>query len=127
MSSSDRRGQVEPLPALLALAVFAIGLSVYGTSLESSLHRGEPTVDDGDVRRVLESLESGTVVQPKRMSRLPMRTPSGEHVSVVLRADGRVWRSGPHRPERSATVSRRVLVATPSGVVAGRLRVSTWE
>lgn len=126
MFSSARRGQVEPLPALLALAVFGLSLSVYGTTLHGVTTDPQPTVDDSTVRQVVETVSEGTVVHPGRLSAVETSTPGGDHVSVVVRADGRAWETGPTPPDSASTTTRSVLVQTESGEVPGRLRVSTW-
>lgn len=142
MFSSARRGQVEPLPALIALAVFALALSMYGTVLQ-----GVPIgVSDGSseatVSRVTATITEGVVVIPGRLDGLDGRVPPD--TTVVVRADGRSWRWGSEvsrdgqsvsgddqsvtRETHSVTretesVTRQVLVQTPDGAVPGTLRV----
>ena len=126
MFSSACRGQVEPLPALVALAVFAASLSVYAMTLHAVPLEGERTVDDATVTRVLETTRDGTVVNPNRLSAVETNPASGTTVSVVLRADGRIWRIGPTPPDSAPSTTREVLVRTSDGAVPGRMRVSTW-
>lgn len=125
MFSSARRGQVEPLPALLALATFAIALSLYGTTLEAVPLGGEPTISEGTVESVLETLADGTVVYPDRLDRLD-EADGTERRAVIVSAAGRTWRQGPRPPGDADTVRRHVLVDTSDGARPGTLRVSVW-
>ena len=92
MFSSGRKGQVEPLPALLALAVFAIGLSLYGVTLDGLPVGSDPGVTDGTMDVTVRTLSEGPVIVPERMDRLSEELP--EDVTVLLRADGRTWHGG---------------------------------
>ena len=123
MFSSARRGQVEPLPALLAVAAFAVALSLYGTTLESIPIGPEPTVPDATVTKTIDTLTEGTVVQPDRVPSLAGNVPEG--TTVVVRADGHTWQYGPERdPGDGPSTVRRVLVQRPDGAVPGIVRVS---
>lgn len=122
MSSSARRGQVEPLPALVALAVFAVALSVYGTTLADVPVVRSTEVTDATVDRAVGLISEGTVVQPDRLQRLDGRLPEG--TTVVVRADGRQWRWGPVSNASDPFEIRHVLVRTDRGAVPGTLRVS---
>lgn len=121
MFSSARRGQVEPLPALLALAVFAIGLSLYGVTLEGVTLASGPDVSDATMDAIDGTLSEGAVVVPERLETRSADLPEG--VAVILRADGQTWVRGtpPETPDRSRR--RHVLVRTDSGEVPGVLRV----
>lgn len=121
MFSSARRAQVEPLPALLALAVFAIGLSLYGGTLEGVTLPTDPEVSDATMTQTHGALSEGTVVVPDRMDTLDGALPTG--TAVVLRADGQTWRWGPTLDDPEQTRSRHVLVRTERGEVPGVLRV----
>lgn len=122
MSSSARRGQVEPLPALVALAVFAVALSLYGTTLTEVPLGRSPELSGASVDRAVGLVSEGTVVQPDRLHRLDGHLPEG--TTVVVRADGRQWRWGPVSNESDPFEIRHVLVRTDSGAVPGTLRVS---
>ncbi|MFW6004002.1 MAG: DUF7285 family protein [Halodesulfurarchaeum sp.] len=121
MFSSARRGQVHPLPALLALGVFAIGLSLYGVTLEGVTLGTGPEVSDATMHTTYGALSEGTVVVPNRLETRAGDLPEG--VAVTLRADGQTWVRGtpPDDPEQSRR--RHVLVRTDAGEVPGILRV----
>lgn len=123
MSSSTRRAQVEPLPALIAVAVFALALSVYGTTIEAVPLASQNGVSDATVDRAIETISEGTVIVPDRLDRLQGRLPDG--TTVVVRAAGRQWRWGPAPAPDDPFVVRHVLVRTSDGAVPGVVRVST--
>lgn len=142
MFSSARRGQVEPLPALIALAIFALALSMYGTVLQGVPLGVSDDSAEATVTRVTATITEGVVVKPGHLDGLDGRVPPD--TTVVLRADGRTWRWGPDgsrdgqsvsgddqsvtRETQSGTretgsVTRHVLVQTSDGAVPGTLRV----
>lgn len=123
MSSSTGRAQVEPLPALIAVAVFAVALSMYGTTLEAVPLAGPTDLSDATVDRAIETISEGTVVRPDRLDRLEGRLPDG--TTVVVRAAGRQWRWGPEPAPDDPFVVRNVLVSTANGAVPGVVRVSS--
>lgn len=112
---------MEPLPALVALAAFAIALSIFATTLQTVPLTGPTGVSDATVTATLDTISEGTVVRPARLPALDGAVPEG--TTVVVRADGRSWQWGPDR-EAAATELRHVLVRTPDGVEPGTLRVS---
>lgn len=126
MSSSACRGQVEPLPALLALAAFAVALSLYGTTLEGVPVLDDPSVPDSEIDSVVATLDEGTVVQPGRLDRLAGYSDQSNRQAVAITAGGSTWRRGPRPPADAQSASRRVLVDTPDGIRPGTVRVSTW-
>lgn len=121
MSSLGRRGQVEPLPALVALSAFAIAISVFATTLQTVPLTGPTTVPEPTVSATLDTISEGTVVRPGRLEDLDGTVPEG--TTVVVRANGRTWRWGPDR-EPAATELRHVPVRTSNGVEPGTVRVS---
>lgn len=122
MSSSARRGQVEPLPAMIALAAFAIALSIYGVSVESvPLGQGQ-SISEATVRTAVDTVSEGVVVRPTRLQRLDGRLPDG--TAVTITAGGERWHWGPRHGRDAQTTMRHVLVATDDGARPGVLRVS---
>ena len=122
MFSSARRGQVEPLPALLALAIFAIGLSLYGGTIADVVPGSGPTVSDATMRSVQSHLTVGPVVVPDRMADLDAALSA--QYAVTLRADGRSWRWGERIEDPDGSRRVHVLVRTDRGEVPGVLRVA---
>ncbi len=122
MSSSARRGQVEPLPALLALAIFAIALSLYGGTIADVVPGSGPAVSDATMGTVQSHLTAGPVVVPARVETLDAAL--ADEYTVTLRADGRSWRWGEGVEDPDGTRRRHVLVRTERGEVPGVLRVT---
>ena len=121
MFSSARRAQVEPLPALLALAVFAVGLSLYGGTIADVTPGSGPADSDATTHRVLSHLTAGPVVVPDRVEDLDAAV--ADRYAVRLRAAGRTWRWGGRIDEPDESRRVHVLVRTDSGEVPGVLRV----
>lgn len=123
------RGQVDPLPALLAVAVVGLALSLYAGVLPRAT-----TDDEADetaavtLGTVCERICDGGRVDPESLARGLAAAPDGYRLRVVLRADGREWTAGPAPPDAAATAERAVTVAlAPGETVPGRLRVAVWR
>ncbi|MFB6153914.1 MAG: hypothetical protein ABEJ27_06645 [Halodesulfurarchaeum sp.] len=126
MFSSARRAQVEPLPALVALAVFAMALSVYGVAFGNVLPASQETSGSAIGTKALAAVTEGTVVRPGRLEAGVQSAPSGHRVAIVVRVEDRIWRAGPSPPTDAHTISRTVIIRTADGARPGRIRVSTW-
>lgn len=121
MFSSECRGQVEPLPALLALSVFAIGLSLYGGVLDGIAIGTESEIREATVNEVQATLSEGSVIVPERLESRSGDLP--EDVSISLRSDGRTWTYGLSLDDPDNSRLRHVLVRTDEGEKPGILRV----
>lgn len=130
MFSSSARGQTEPLAALAAVFVVAIGLSVYAGVLDEALpdspdrDLAEPTLD-----RVERSIAPAGVVQPTRLDGVTDVGPDGHSLNVTVTAADRRWTVGPTPPNETVdTASTRVAVETSkTRVEPGTLEVVTWR
>jgi len=132
-SSSADRGQVDPLPALAAVAVVGLALALYAGSLgtlpdtadEADTPDGDATVALG---AVCERLCVGGRVDPADLDDALAAAPDGHRLRIVLRADGEEWTAGPAPPADAAGAARTVTVRVgPAETVPGRLRVVVWE
>ncbi|MBS3759867.1 DUF7285 family protein [Halodesulfurarchaeum sp.] len=121
MFSSPRRAQVEPLPALLGLAVFAIGVSLYGGTLADQTLPTDTRISDATMTRTVGILSEGSVVVPDRLDDLDGALP--QEMAVTLRADGRTWHWGTPPDDAQRTRLRHVLIRSERGEVPGVLRV----
>ncbi len=110
------------MPALLALAVFAIGLSLYGVTIDGLPGGSQPAVSEATMDLTVETLSDGPVVIPQRIDRVPEQLP--DVTGVIVRVEGRTWRSGSINASDDSR-RRQVLVRTPRGEVPGTLRVVT--
>jgi hypothetical protein len=125
--SSARRGQVEPIPALVAVAILGSALSAYAVAFGAAL----PAADHGSDRarpaldRATATLRVDGVVRPRRISRAAATLPATANVTV--RAGGRAWHAGPVPPANASVASRPVPVRVASGrILPGRVRVEVW-
>ncbi|MFB6083113.1 MAG: hypothetical protein ABEJ94_02585 [Halorientalis sp.] len=127
--SSARRGQVEPLAAIVAVFALGVGLTIYAGAVGDALPDTEPrNVARPALSAVEDAVESAGVVRPERLSRVGSAAPAGRRLNVTLTAGGRRWSRGPSPPDSARTASTGVSVALGSGRVRpGRLTVRVWS
>lgn len=130
MSCSSARGQTEPLAALAAVFVVAIGLSVYAGVIDDALtgspdrDLAEPTLD-----RIERSIAPAGVVQPSRLDGASEHGPDGHRMHVTVAAGNRRWTAGPTPPNATAdrAETRIAVEIAKTRVEPGTLRVVTWR
>lgn len=125
MSRWSDRGQVDPLPALVAVAALGVGLSLYAGAVSDAL--GETRQPHAD--RVLDTVHDrlapdGVVRVPRLASAVDRR---GVQVNATLTTRHRRWTAGPTPPSHAASARRQVSIQRGRARVRpGRLRVSVW-
>jgi hypothetical protein len=126
--SSERRAQVEPLAALVAVAILGIGLGLYAGTVETATPPDrERTTAEAALVAVVSELRTGSVVVPGRVEDTGAVAPEGYRMQVSVRAADRDWRDGPRPPTEAQTATRTLPVRVgPEAVVPGRLRVEVW-
>lgn len=129
MSRSSGRAQVEPVAALVAVAVVSLALGLYAGVLDSaSPGQQERHVPETALAAVEDRIAPAGVVRPERVPGAPAAGPTDYETNVSVTADDRQWTAGPGPPATAGNASRRVSVrAAPARVVAGRLRVAVWR
>ena len=129
MSRSSGRAQVEPIAALVAVAVVSLALGLYAGVLDSALpEQRDRHVPETALSAVEDCIAPAGVVRPGRLPGGPAAGPTGYETNVTVTADGQRWTAGPRPPATVGNASRRVSVRTaPARVVAGRLRVAVWR
>lgn len=127
--SVGARGQVEPLPALVAVAVVGAALSLYAGSLAGALPGDDGrSVADATLVRASDRLLADGVAAPDDLGRARAAAPDGYAVNATIDAGDRRWSVGPTPPTGAASASRPVGVRrSPTAVDAGRLRVVVWS
>jgi hypothetical protein len=133
--STADRAAVEPLAALVAVAVVGLALGLYAGALDDAA----PGESRGDAEAALDRAERavsvGGVVDPTRMRTVEA---PGTATAVELEADGERWlaASGPNAPgppsvrspDAVAIAERRVTVrVAPGRNVRGTLRAVVWR
>jgi hypothetical protein len=125
--SSARRGQVEPLAALVALAAVCAGVALYADALVGAVPSPDRDVARPALVRAHDHLTDDGVARPARLGTVP--SPAGYRANLTLRAADREWVAGPAPPDRRVDAADRVLGVRlgPGRVAAGRLRVEVWQ
>ncbi len=125
MSPSSGRGQVEPLPALVAVVAVCAAVGLHAGVLDdriAALAGDRPPVER-TLDRVHDRLWNGTAADPDRLSVPPV----DGRVNVSLTTGSRRWTVGPAPPPDAPRAARRTSVRLRPGVAApGRLRVVVW-
>jgi len=127
------RGQLEPVPALVAALVVASALGVYVGALDGALARYRPDRDlaGRTLDAVGDHIRRGGATRPQRLSTVDRAVPTGRRLNVTLATGDRRWHAGP--PVRDPTApgleraQRRVAVRiAPGRVRTGWLEVTVW-
>lgn len=130
-SAPDNRGQVDPLPALVAVAVVGLALTLYAGSL-GTVPSPDPDDDAATAAvalgAVCERVCVGGRVDPATLADGLAAAPDGHRLRIVLLAGDEEWTAGPTPPGDAASAARTVTVRVgPGETVPGRLRVVVWR
>lgn len=139
--SSARRGQAEPLAALVAVVAVGAGVSLYAGALADARIAGagpgpgpgpgsDPDATAGTAAdRALERVAPVGVARPGRMADLPSVAPSGYRLNATLTCGTERWTVGPPAPSSAtARADRPTSVRTaPGRIRPGTLRVVIWS
>ncbi|WP_353635170.1 hypothetical protein ABSL23_07070 [Halobacterium sp. NMX12-1] len=127
--SSAREAQVEPLPALVAVAVVCLAVGAFATVRADVLPVGASDAPTDEVLSDAVDAASPTgsvVVSPARLD--AAISPDGYAVNVTVTADDREWTAGEQPPPDAASASQRVPVRVADGrTEPGRLTVAVWS
>ena len=129
MSRSSGRAQVEPVAALVAVAVVSLALGLYTGVLDSTLPgQQDRHVPETALSAVEDRIAPAGVVRPRRIPGGPDAGPAGYETNVTVTTDDRRWTAGPVPPRTAGNATARVSVrSAPARVVPGRLRVAVWR
>jgi len=126
---SARRGQVEPLAAIVAVFAVGAGLTVYAGVLDGTLpgqdrtQVAEPTLD-----RLESSVAASGIVEPGELADAQSVAPEGYRLNATLETADDRWQTGPAPPARAQTANERVSVRVEAGRIRpGRLTVRVWR
>ena len=124
-ASEGARGQVQPLPALVAVLALTLALTAYADVTQSLPSPGEPSPAVPALKRVEAVATTGAVLQPDALSPAAAGL-EGHRVNVTLRTSERRLSAGPAPPETAQEASTRVAVDTDGRVRPGVLEVEVW-
>ncbi|SEN25071.1 hypothetical protein SAMN05216388_1002157 [Halorientalis persicus] len=126
--SSARRGQVEPVAAIVAVFALGVGLTIYAGAVDDALPGTEPrNVAQPTLSAVEDAIETDGVVRPTRLTRVTAAAPAGRRLNVTLTAGDRRWTRGASPPASAQRARTSVSVDRgPGQVEPGRLTVRVW-
>jgi len=129
MSRSSGRGQVEPLAALVAVAVACLALSLYAGVLDATLPGPtDRNLAESAVERVESTVAPTGVARPALLDEAQDAGPKGYTTNVTLSIEDDRWAAGPPLPQGADTETVRLGVRVgPAAVRTGRLRVGVWR
>lgn len=133
--STADRAAVEPVAALVAVAVVGLALGLYAGAFADAAPDEDRSAAEAALDRTEGAITVGGVVDPERLRRVEA---AGTTTAIELEADGERWSaaSGPdapgppgvRSPEAVAVVERRVTVrVAPGRNVRGTLRAVVWR
>ncbi len=127
--SSAREAQVEPLPALVAVAVVCLAVGAFATVRADVLPVATSDAPTDEVLSDAVDAASPTdavVVAPDRLD--ASVAPESYEVNVTVTIRDREWAAGEQPPPDAASASQRVPVRVGDGRVRpGQLTVVVWS
>lgn len=125
--SSARRGQVEPLAALVAVFAVGAGLALYAGVATEALPASGRNVAEPTLGSVRAAVSDHGVVVPRRLSAGLRAVPEGYAAHVAVVATERAWHAGPPPDPAADVATVRVTARTgPATVRPATLRVEVW-
>lgn len=126
-SSSARRGQVEPLAAIVAVFAVCAGLGLYAGALDGALPERDEASAHPALHRAERAVTDGGVVAPQRLPAASNAVGSSHRLNATLVTAEQRWTVGPTAPGTARNATARVSVRTaPGSVRPGRLTVRVW-
>jgi len=127
---SGRRGQVEPLAAIVAVVAVGAGLTVYAGALDGHLPgTGQQNVAGPALDRLVDTATDSGSVDPRELG--AARTdavPDGYRLNATLTTGEQQWEIGPNAPASAQAATEQVSVRlAPGRVRPGRLTVRVWR
>lgn len=126
-SSASRasRGQVYPVPALVAVVALTMALTVYANVATTPITHDQPSPAVPALKQIEDAATTGALLAPRLLDHTDAGL-DGYHVNVTLRTRYRVVSSGPDPPADAARATVPVAVSNSTHVVPGTLSVEVW-
>lgn len=124
----DRRGQTEPIAAIVAVLAIAIGLALYaGVAADQQPESDEPDAEATLERVNEELLDDGVLTFRENVSPVRFERP-GERVRFEIVRGGWIHRAhGPRAPPDADAASRPITVQSGTERYPAVLTVYVWE
>lgn len=127
---SPARGQTEPLVALVAVFVVAVGLATYAGAFSGALPEPQRNHARTALPKVETAVTTNGVVEPSGLQRAFSVAPDGYYLAVTLSTTDERWRVGTD-PSPEADVTRAAAMVSvrvaPGAIRPGRLSVEVWR
>lgn len=127
-ASEGSRGQVQPLPALLAVLALTLALTAYADVTHSLPTPEEPSPAVPALKRVEAQATTGAILDVEALDPDVARL-DGYRANVTIRTAGTRLELGPTPPPSAARATAHVATnstQSPNGVVSGTLTVEVW-
>lgn len=121
----DVRGQVHPLPALVAVLALTVAVVAYANVTSSVTDPTAATPALPALKQVEAEATTGAVLDPPALDTDAAGVP-GHRVNVTLDLPTGRFALGPTPPDSASGARVHVAAATDDRVVPGELRVEVW-
>lgn len=125
-ASETDRGQVHPLPALVAVVALALALTAYAGVTDTLVTPTEPSPAVPALKRVEAAATTGALLDPQALDHQAAAL-DGYRVNATLRTQHELVTAGPEPANDTRTAAIAVAVDASDSVVPGRLRVEVWR
>lgn len=113
--SSARRAQLDPIPALVAVVVVGLGMSLYAGVLTEFIPTQQPKNPEPTLQHLLSQVQTDGVVEPENVGRLERVGPPGYDTNVTLETADEQWTRGPPLSASAPTARERVSIRVAPG------------
>lgn len=126
-ASEGARGQVQPLPALVAVLALTLALTAYADVTHSLPTPDEPSPAVPALKRVEAATTTGAILDPAALDSATAAL-DGYRVNVTIRYASHLVTVGPNPPDAATRASAHVAVrsANATSVRPGTLTVEVW-
>lgn len=121
----DGRGQVYPLPALVAVIALTVAMTAYGGVSTSLRGPADPSPAIPALKQVEAQATTGAVLDPAAVDPSAAEL-DGYRVAVIIELAGERYAVGPSPPAHAHRAETTVAIGQADAVRPGILRVEVW-